>query len=174
MTANDLTGNRFGRLVAVKLFDKLNYYSKGRKYPSVITRWECLCDCGNKIVVRSCHLKTGHTQSCGCLRRETASNNFVIDGRRKERLYKVWGGMMARCYREYTNGFKNYGGRGIKVCDEWHDYMKFKEWAESSGYDKYAKYGQCTLDRIDVNGDYSPLNCRWVPLSKQMENKRKV
>lgn len=171
MRAKDLTGRRFGRLEVIQIADELFYPSKDGHRVKV-TVWECRCDCGNKVNVRSGHLATGHTQSCGCKRSETASSAMRVDGRSKERLYRVWGGMMSRCYRAYTNGYQNYGGRGIKVCDEWHDYPKFREWAYSHGYDQYAKQGQCTLDRIDVNGDYEPDNCRWLPMSEQLKNKR--
>lgn len=91
----------------------------------------------------------------------------------KERLYNIYRGMKSRCYYEKNNRFINYGGRGIKVCDEWkNNYLKFKEWALNNGYDETINKYECSLDRIDVNGDYEPSNCRWVSYKIQMNNKR--
>lgn len=78
--------------------------------------------------------------------------------------------MMDRCYKPYVERYKNYGGRGIIVCDEWHDFANFREWAIASGYDQNAKHYECTLDRIDVNGNYCPSNCRWISMNEQMQN----
>lgn len=167
-----LQGMKFGRLTVIKLYDTVTYHYKNSGTHKVQI-WECLCECGNTVNVRDRHLLTGHTKSCGCFRKETTSKMTKTDGRTTDRLYRVWGGMLSRCYREYTNGYKNYGGRGIKVCKEWHDYPTFKQWAYSNGYDPNAKYGDCTLDRIDVNGNYEPNNCRWVSMAEQRKNKRK-
>ena len=92
---------------------------------------------------------------------------------RDDRLYKVWKGMRERCYYKNHKGYKYYGARGIAVCDEWRNsYAAFEKWALSNGYNRNAKQGECTLDRIDVNGDYCPENCRWVPMSVQNKNRR--
>lgn len=93
-------------------------------------------------------------------------------GRKKERLYHVWLGMRNRCNNSRGQDYKYYGGRGIKVCSEWDDYLIFREWAYSSGYNPDAKVGKCTLDRIDTNGNYEPSNCRWVSIQEQQKNKR--
>lgn len=91
-----------------------------------------------------------------------------------DRLYYVWQKMRLRCCDKKDKSYKNYGGRGISVCDEWrNDYAAFRAWAFANGYNESAKRGDCTLDRIDVNGDYCPNNCRWVSMAEQCRNTRK-
>lgn len=93
--------------------------------------------------------------------------------RYNERLYNVWNSMKSRCYNPNVASYKNYGGRGIEVCDEWaHNFPTFQKWAIENGYDPDAPYGECTIDRIDVNGNYEPSNCRWVSMDVQRYNKR--
>ena len=167
---NDLTGKRFGRLTAKFVCGK----SKDRHY-----LWHCVCDCGNEVVVPSNGLTCGHTQSCGCLQRDKTSEARTKHGasgnhREIERLYRVWISMRARCNNPNNKSFKYYGGKGVLVCDEWSDYYAFKRWAENNGYDKNAKYGDCTIDRINPNGNYEPSNCRWVDMATQNNNKAKM
>ena len=161
----DLTGQRFGRLTVIKRFGE---YVRPCGVTSIT--WECLCDCGKTTIVRSDKLKSGHKTSCGCYQSEF----FVkTHGKGKTRLYSVWKCMKERCYHSIMPSFKFYGGRGITVCDEWrNDFQAFYDWAISNGYDESAKRGECTLDRIDVNGDYCPDNCRWVDMKTQANNKR--
>lgn len=91
----------------------------------------------------------------------------------KDRLYQLWIGMKMRCYNPSNDSYKNYGGRGIQVCDEWKDdYESFKEWAMSSGYDVGAERGQCTIERINLNDNYCPENCTWKTMKEQNNNKR--
>lgn len=92
-----------------------------------------------------------------------------------DRLYKVYANIKNRCYNENSNDYQYYGARGIKICAEWlNDYTAFKKWAYANGYNDSAQYGQCTIDRIDVNGNYEPSNCRWVSMSIQSKNRRNV
>lgn len=165
---DDLTGKRFGLLTVIEKAE-----SRSTPSGSVFTYWKCVCDCGNISDVRAHHLKRGKIKSCGCGKTRTGTDNHNYKhGRTHERLYGIWNGMKARCYRKSNSRYKNYGARNIKVCDEWkNDYEAFREWAYENGYDENAEYMQCTIDRIDVNGDYEPSNCRWVDVKVQTRNK---
>lgn len=131
----------------------------------------CKCDCGNfkKIALNS--LRTGHTKSCGCIKKITARKNGlkgVTHGMSDTKLYDVWRGMKKRCYLESNPSYEDYGGRGIKVCESWlSSFEVFSEWAIANGYEE-----KLSIERIDVNGDYEPDNCEWIPLSRQSLNKR--
>ena len=163
----DILGQTFGRLTVIK------------KAPKRIrlTEWVCRCECGNIVVVAGRSLRNGNTKSCGCLQRErarAAGGKNKIHGDQGSRLYNVWLGMKSRCYNPNVHNYDNYGGRGIKVCDEWlHDYPCFKEWAIANGYESNAPRGKCTIDRIDVDGNYTPANCRWADMSTQRRNQRR-
>jgi hypothetical protein len=170
----DLTGIRFGRLTAVK---RTNAHGNAM--------WFCECDCGATCATYATYLLSGKKKSCGCLEEENrrtiwkyshggrAARYGDRSRRLNERLYNVWNGMKSRCYNQNTACYKNYGGRGITVCEEWkHDFPAFQKWATENGYDANAPYGECTIDRIDVNGNYEPSNCRWVSMDVQRENKR--
>lgn len=142
------------------------------KHKNVI--WRCKCDCGNIHEVVSRSLVNGSSKSCGCLGHGKFRNKTTEKhGYSKERLYRVWGCMLNRCYDPNRSEYKNYGGRGIKVCNEWkNSYKAFREWAYSNGYDKSLSGRECSLDRVDSDGDYEPGNCRWISMSEQAWNKR--
>lgn len=159
----DLTGQKFGLLTAIKPTSK-------KKRGCYI--WLCKCDCGNEKEVSSSYLLKNSTQSCGCLmtkaRIENAKKmNGFYHGHYNERLYRIYCGMIYRCTKTECKDFKYYGGKGIKVCDEWlNSYECFKEWAFANGYSD-----ELTLDRKDSIKNYEPSNCRWVSMKEQSNNK---
>lgn len=166
----DHTGEVFGDLTVLSRAD--DYVAPNGKHHVM---WNCICLCGNTTVVDAGALTSGKTKSCGCLRQENLSRGHVIHGGRKDRLYKVYYNMRNRCLNQNSSDYKYYGGRGISICSEWSDsYAVFKEWAYKNGYDENAPKGKCTIDRIDVNGNYEPSNCRWVSMSVQSKNRRNV
>lgn len=131
----------------------------------------CRCGCGKEFQIRGSEI--GRIKSCGCKTNEILSDKQKTHGESKTRLYGVWRRMIERCYRVKHKSYKDYGGRGITVCDEWkNSYEEFRKWSVQNGYDKNAGYMECTLDRIDVNGNYEPSNCRWISMKKQCNNKR--
>lgn len=133
----------------------------------------CECDCGNTTIIEPTMWERGIVKSCGCQRKKILREINIIHGHSGDRLYKVYNSMKQRCYNPNTNNYENYGGRGIRVCQEWlDDFVNFYEWAMNSGYDYEAEFGECTLDRINPNGNYCPENCRWVDAIIQANNKR--
>lgn len=162
----DITGQKFGRLTVIRFLEPEERVLRRKS-------WLCQCDCGNIVHMDGAKLRSGHTRSCGCLCVESARNINLKYKYSYKRLYAVYKHMIQRCKDPKEREYHNYGGRGIKVCKEWLDnYDTFAEWAFTSGYDLSAKRGECTLDRINVDKDYEPNNCRWVSNQIQQNNRR--
>lgn len=160
----DLTGQRFGRLTVIQREGNC-------KWGSIM--WLCHCDCGGEKIVSGATLRDGRTQSCGCLRKERVSETHRTHRSRRSRLYYIWNLMIQRCTNPNNGSFPYYGGRGITVCEEWRtDFGAFRDWAMANGYDETVPRGQCTIDRINNDGNYEPANCRWVDMKIQATNRR--
>lgn len=161
----DLLGQRFGRLLVIEDTNKKD------KYRNEI--WKRQCDCGNIVFKSSALLRSKHCNSCGCLQRELSAKRLSKRMKThgygtKDRLHRIWTSIHTRCYNKNDKTYKNYGGRGIKVCKEWqNDFMSFRNWSIANGYQE-----NLTIDRIDVNGNYEPNNCRWITSFEQQSNKR--
>jgi hypothetical protein len=169
----DMTGKRFGRLIVVSRHGRDEYGQ---------SLWNCLCDCGSKIVRKAGQLrladKRGRRQSCGCWkdeltaerRRGMTTHGLTTEraGSASNKLYDVWKQMLRRCENAKSKDWRAYGGRGISVCQEWHDGATFIHWCISSGYQEGL-----TIERRDVNANYDPDNCTWVPNPMQSRNVRK-
>lgn len=184
----DLTGKRYGKLTVLKEAEP-EFYKRG----NVKYRWLCRCDCGNLTIGSTDDLRRGKKKSCGCLHKE---DRFLIGnqtnknqkrkiklydkneysyricemhGYSRTRLYRIWQAMKTRCYNKRNKFYSCYGDRGIRVCEEWeHDFLSFRTWALENGYSE-----NLSIDRIDVDGNYEPSNCRWADSHTQNINKRK-
>lgn len=154
--AIELSGKKFGRLVAVRPSGK-----RGR-----MTMWLCKCDCGKEHIARGTHLTTGRIKSCGCFQDECRIKTHTTHGRTHTAEYRAWRLMIGRCLDPKNNGFKYYGERGIKICSRW---MDFENFFADMGLKPSSRH---SLDRKNCNGNYEPDNCRWATAVEQQNNKR--
>lgn len=158
----NLAGNKFGRLTVLER-------NGTNKWGGI--KWLCQCECGKLHIVASQKLIQGKTTSCGCYKRELKVKQLEKHGittNGKPRTFTIWNGIKARCLNPKDVNYKNYGGRGIGICDEWKIFENFHNWALISGYND-----SLTIDRIDNNGNYEPSNCRWIDRKQNLLNQRR-
>lgn len=162
----EMIGKKFGRLTVIQL-SKIGIDRE--------SHWECVCECGEKTIVRGYHLRSGRVKSCGCLMREVARmpRGYSTRGNTKHggsntRLYEIWSNMKTRCFNPKNRAFKWYGAIGITICADWLKFENFQKWAMQSGYKD-----NLTIERINPCGDYEPSNCTWIPKSEQRKNQRR-
>lgn len=153
----NIKGNKYGKLTVISFVDVKNK----KAY------WLCECDCGNIVEISGIALRNGNTKSCGCLKH--THRDLGARGLSKTRINNIYHSIKQRCNNPNLPGYKDYGGRGIKICEEWNtSFLSFYDWAINNGYSD-----KLSIDRIDVNGNYEPNNCRWITHKKQMSNTRK-
>lgn len=155
---NNIQGQKFNKLLVVKETEQ-------RECGNIV--WECLCECGKTTYASGTSIKRGNKKSCGCLHKESMQKLMSTHGKSKTAEYRSWCSMINRCSNKNSDDYKDYGGRGIKVCDRWRN--DFTEFLKDMG-ERPSKLH--SIDRIDVDGDYDPTNCRWDDKKEQAENRR--
>lgn len=162
--AKDITGQKFGKLTAIKL-DHIEHIKTG-----TVHYWLYKCDCGNEKVIRKGEVSQGGSQSCGCFLKESVQKRSTKHGQSYSRLYRIMHDMKQRCLNPNNKNYKHYGERGITICKNWLDnFDNFYNWAINYGYQD-----NLTIERINFNGNYEPSNCKWIKKAEQVKNTRKI
>lgn len=155
----DLKDEKYGRLTVVERAPNIGRF----------VAWFCRCDCGKGTVVLAGHLRMGRIISCGCYQKENCKRKATKHGHWGTKLHMIWTTMRQRCNNPKNKDFKNYGRRGIKICSDWDSFSLFETWALRHGYTEGL-----SIERVNVNGNYCPENCTWIPLSEQGKNTRRT
>ncbi len=164
-------GQKFGRLTVVCFLYNREYVYKNTGRRRNFPYYLCKCDCGKEKIVAKDFLirKKNGTRSCGCKSKEFLVKMSLSHGQSNTRLFRIWAHIKDRCFNDKNDAYKNYGARGITVCEKWKkDFMSFYNWAMANGYKE-----NLTIDRMDNNGNYDPSNCRWITVKEQHRNTRK-
>lgn len=172
--APKIIGQRFGKLVALEEVEPRIHIVSTTGEVQKKRYYLCQCDCGNIATVFGTDLTSGHTKSCGCYAAECTSKRLLGSGQRRgqfldskyDRLFTSWGCMLQRCNNPKNNRYQYYGAKGVTVCPEWYEFNNFAEWSIVHGYAP-----DLSIDRIDVNGNYEPSNCKWSTILEQSNNK---
>lgn len=162
---NDIIGKKFGNLTVLKYSHKETKFFRGQKH-GYLYYYICQCDCGNICIKLRKTLICGDTLHCGCKTSENIGNGNRKHGMFGTRIYNTWAHIKQRCTNPKNASYIYYGAKGIKVCDEWQEFEPFYKWSMEHGYNE-----NLTIDRIDVNGNYEPSNCRWATIDQQNNNK---
>lgn len=159
----DLSGKKIGKLTVLKRGEDRIFKSGTRA-----VTFDCVCECGKTKNVLGEHLRRGAVKSCGCSQYMNRKSRYR-HGMTKTRLHRIWSNMRQRCNDKNSSNYHLYGGKGIKICEEWNIFENFYEWAMANGYEE-----KLSIDRINSNGNYEPANCRWADIVTQNNNTSRV
>lgn len=168
MDVNQFIRKKFNRLTIIGVNHTKQLLCKNGSKNGIKYYVDCECECGTKKVLNIYNVISGHTKSCGCLQKEKQYEGHFRHGLVTNKLYGTWCRIKNRCLNTKLKDYKNYGGRGITVCNEWkNDFIPFYNWAITNGYND-----KLSIDRINNDGNYEPSNCRWATHKQQSNNRR--